>query len=52
MDTERFLIVMNMSDMFLHIRFLFELGLTFRHFTDNILVFMEIFDMVGKTGLF
>ena len=43
---------MNMSDMFLHIRFLFELGLTFRYFTVNILVFMEIFDMVGKTGLF
>ena len=43
---------MDMSDMFLHICFLLELGLTFRHFTFNIFVFMEIFDMVGKTGLF
>ena len=43
---------MNMSDVFLHIGFLLELGLTFRYFTVNILVFMEIFDMVGKTGLF
>ena len=43
---------MNMSDVLLHIGFLLELCLTFRYFTVNILVFVEIFDMVGKAGLF